>query len=337
MNFPERRHLERMTPERLVYVDLKPDNGGIVLNVSDGGLCFQSVAPVRKHQSFAFSFREHSVATDCVGEVVWTDQSCKFGGMRFTRVSAETRSEIEGIAKSSMPHTEESPAALRPVASDADGAALTGELSTLAVKHASSLQIALLREAHVLPEARIAPARAGSRQWPRMLLAVLVVYALWATVQLYRLSRPGVSQPQAMLQQSTAELTPLVPSMSTETKPRAGVAVQHSKTASRRIVPSAAEPARPLLKAAPFRFEYPTIASGTPSGRVDLKLLISTTGTVQDVKVVAGRAALVDASARAARNWRYRPLELDGQPVEAEAHVRLSFAGPDAVSINFRP
>jgi hypothetical protein len=98
MNVPERRQLQRMTTERLVYIDIKPDNGGIVLNVSDEGLCFQSVAPVQHHQPLAFYF-EQNRSSHAFGEVVWTDETQKFGGLRFSGVTPEARGKIDELLK----------------------------------------------------------------------------------------------------------------------------------------------------------------------------------------------------------------------------------------------
>src|SRR3954465_7422319 len=99
MSVPERRQLERTIPERLVYIDIKPDNGGIVLNVSDTGLCFQSVAPVQHHQSLAISFFEQNQSSHASGEVVWTDRTRKYGGLRFSNVTPEARGKIDELLK----------------------------------------------------------------------------------------------------------------------------------------------------------------------------------------------------------------------------------------------
>ncbi|HVZ16013.1 MAG TPA: PilZ domain-containing protein, partial [Terriglobales bacterium] len=175
MGFRERRHLERLTPERFVYIDLKPDNGGIVLNVSRAGLCVQSVAPVKTHQSFTFSFRDHDAGSHGVGEVVWTDESSKFAGLRFTRVSAEACGEIEQIAKAPplRSNQDSSPeVALVPVGLQD---AVTLSLSSADIERASPLRIALLREAKRLPKRRL------SRWVPRILVIALAIYAIWAS------------------------------------------------------------------------------------------------------------------------------------------------------------
>jgi outer membrane biosynthesis protein TonB len=67
-----------------------------------------------------------------------------------------------------------------------------------------------------------------------------------------------------------------------------------------------------------------------------LRLLIGANGSVQQVKVLTGNRVLAKASTNTVRRWRYRPLEVDGRPVEAEANIAIRFSGDDAVSIDFR-
>jgi len=55
MSTPERRQIPRTTLERLAYLQIEPDNGGIVLNVSNDGLCFHSIAAVEKNGPLRFS------------------------------------------------------------------------------------------------------------------------------------------------------------------------------------------------------------------------------------------------------------------------------------------
>ncbi len=60
MSTPERRQIPRTAMERLAYIDIEPNNGGIVLNVSDEGLCFHSITPVEKNGPLLFSLLEQN-------------------------------------------------------------------------------------------------------------------------------------------------------------------------------------------------------------------------------------------------------------------------------------
>jgi cell division protein FtsN len=91
---PERRQAPRTTLERLAYINLEPDNGGIILNVSEGGLCFRSIAPIEGTGTIHFSLSEHNHSIEADGELAWTDETQKRGGLRFTNVPAEVRKQI---------------------------------------------------------------------------------------------------------------------------------------------------------------------------------------------------------------------------------------------------
>jgi TonB family protein len=73
------------------------------------------------------------------------------------------------------------------------------------------------------------------------------------------------------------------------------------------------------------------------AGKVRLKLVVGTDGSVTGVTVVAGNPILANAAVRSVRHWRYPRTEVGGRAVEAETTVTISFLGPDVVTINFRP
>src|ERR1700739_1306215 len=76
----------------IAYIGMGPENGGLVLDVSDGGLSFHAVAPVRQDETihFLLSLRGHS-RIEGVGEVVWTNEMKKVCGLRFTSLAAGAR------------------------------------------------------------------------------------------------------------------------------------------------------------------------------------------------------------------------------------------------------
>jgi len=105
---PERRQAPRMTPERLAYIDLEPHNGGIILNVSDGGLCFRSIAPVEQTEKIRFWLSDHDHRIEADGELAWIDETQKRGGLRFTNLPVEVRKQIDNwISQPAMPLTAE--------------------------------------------------------------------------------------------------------------------------------------------------------------------------------------------------------------------------------------
>jgi cell division septation protein DedD len=94
MTHQTRRLYPRKTLNPLPYVSLPSDNGGIVLDVSEQGLRFRAVAPVKQLGPIHFSFSAYSYRIDGVADLVWTDRAKKTGGLRFTQLSDEAREQI---------------------------------------------------------------------------------------------------------------------------------------------------------------------------------------------------------------------------------------------------
>ena len=94
MKGPERRQTPRTTVEKFVYINIEPSNGGNVLNVSAGGICFHSIAPVQRDRTITVWFSEHNRRVKIEGELAWMDEARKTGGLRFTSLPAEAREPI---------------------------------------------------------------------------------------------------------------------------------------------------------------------------------------------------------------------------------------------------
>jgi hypothetical protein len=112
ITWPERRQTTRTTLNSVVYINFDSDNGGIVLNVSEGGLCFHSVAPVQREGAIRFWFSEHKQRIEVDGEIAWIDETRKTGGLRFAALSAEGHEQIRNwISQPTMRLTVEKPPA----------------------------------------------------------------------------------------------------------------------------------------------------------------------------------------------------------------------------------
>jgi periplasmic protein TonB len=71
---------------------------------------------------------------------------------------------------------------------------------------------------------------------------------------------------------------------------------------------------------------YPRMAVMTHTeGQVVLRAIISRTGTIENLQVISGSPFLSRAAIEAVRQWRYRPYELSGQPVEVETQIVVNF------------
>jgi hypothetical protein len=88
VNAADRRQTPRTKLVEIAYIGMGPENGGLVLDVSDGGLSFHAVAPVQPAEKIRFllSLRGHS-RIEGAGEVVWTNEMGTVCGLRFTSLS----------------------------------------------------------------------------------------------------------------------------------------------------------------------------------------------------------------------------------------------------------
>jgi hypothetical protein len=110
----ERRLSIRKTPEHLAYISLPSNNGGIVIDVSEGGLGFHAIAPVEADGPIHFRFGIDSTArATAVGELVWKDKAGKTGGLRFTELPDEVRERIRVWAGQSEASVLDTPVAKR--------------------------------------------------------------------------------------------------------------------------------------------------------------------------------------------------------------------------------
>ena len=71
---------------------------------------------------------------------------------------------------------------------------------------------------------------------------------------------------------------------------------------------------------------YPLLArQARIQGAVELRAIISKSGTIENLAVVRGYPMLVPAAINAVRQWRYRPYLLNGEPIEVETEITVNF------------
>jgi len=105
---PDRRRTARISLDGLAYISFEPDNGGIVLDVSEDGLGFHAVAPIHRHDTLSFSFSASGNRVQAEGVLAWTDATHKTGGLRFNALSPEAREQVRiWMGQSSRPFTAE--------------------------------------------------------------------------------------------------------------------------------------------------------------------------------------------------------------------------------------
>ena len=72
--------------------------------------------------------------------------------------------------------------------------------------------------------------------------------------------------------------------------------------------------------------KYPKIALGARiTGAVLIKAIIGKDGDIKELQVVSGHPMLVPAALDAVKQWRYRPYLLNGEPVEVETDITVTF------------
>lgn len=92
-----RRLHARRRFELLTYATFGPENGGILINLSEGGLSFQGVGIVGRDQFIRLNFTLPGMTPhiEATGQVVWSNDSGKGGGLRFLDLTEETRQRVK--------------------------------------------------------------------------------------------------------------------------------------------------------------------------------------------------------------------------------------------------
>jgi periplasmic protein TonB len=71
---------------------------------------------------------------------------------------------------------------------------------------------------------------------------------------------------------------------------------------------------------------YPTLARQIGrAGRVELRAVIATDGTIQSLQVVSGDPLFYQSALEAVRQWRYRPTVLNGEAVEVDTFITVIY------------
>jgi TonB family protein len=88
---PDRRAHPRRSALSLAYVDLGKNNGGILLNISAGGLAIAAAAALHDDRLplMRFQLPQSNVHIEATGQIVWRGESKKEAGVRFVNLSDE--------------------------------------------------------------------------------------------------------------------------------------------------------------------------------------------------------------------------------------------------------
>jgi hypothetical protein len=91
----ERRQSTRKRFENLLYVEVEPGNGGMVLNLSEHGFGFRAVKRVRPKTEVKFAFNlDEKRRIEGRGRLEWSDKEGRVAGVQYTDVSEEFLGEM---------------------------------------------------------------------------------------------------------------------------------------------------------------------------------------------------------------------------------------------------
>jgi len=105
------------------------------------------------------------------------------------------------------------------------------------------------------------------------------------------------------------------------------------------IIPLAAAPALPKLAPKPrvsammdgylmrrVQPDYPFLAKqARVQGPVEMAAVISKQGAIENLQVLSGNPMLIPAALNAVKQWRYRPYILNGDPIEVDTRITVTF------------
>jgi hypothetical protein len=100
MNLDRRNH-PRMKLTRLCCIQIEPDNGGVVLNLSENGLSFQAIAPVYGGWTRFWFLSPPNGRIEAAGNVSWRDGTNRVGGLQFVDLNGDSQKLVsEWLAES---------------------------------------------------------------------------------------------------------------------------------------------------------------------------------------------------------------------------------------------
>jgi len=211
MTGPERRQTPRTTIARHAYINIEPNNGGIVLNVSEGGLCFHSLDAVQRNGTIRFWFTHQNQRIEADGTLAWTDEK-QNGGLRFTSLPEEARKKIHdwmGRPKTLLPTPQVEAVTIQQL----------GSVPTLPGRPADA-RVGAAGFAMVSPDLKVtAPVSGFSRGLATGLMVSAVVVAVFAFnnyrrefgESLIRMGERFAAKPQAQTPTVSAATTPVLP------------------------------------------------------------------------------------------------------------------------------
>lgn len=105
--------------------------------------------------------------------------------------------------------------------------------------------------------------------------------------------------------------------------PRPPQSLTEAQTPKKRLQMTHLDPAMLIHRVEPI---YPVLPKQMGrSGRVELRAIIATDGTIQSLQVVSGDPLFIQSALQAVQQWRYAPAILNGQPVEIDTFITVVY------------
>src|ERR1700733_4911496 len=104
---PNRRLFARQQVRSLAYVELDKGNGGIILNVGEGGMAIQAVMSLSGNElpQLRVQLAHSKKQIQAKGRIAWTGELRKLAGVEFVDLTEETRAQIrEWVALETLAH-----------------------------------------------------------------------------------------------------------------------------------------------------------------------------------------------------------------------------------------
>lgn len=160
---PNRRQHPRRKPDDLTYLNMGPDNGGFLLDVSETGVGFQGIISLQDGQVMDVRFKLPGSKTPmrATAQFVRSGISEKGGGLRFAELPEEGREQIRRwVAGEEL--VQEAPSGPADTVAEANGVAESGWSKTVTDEGTSSLAAELAKVgAEASPETPAEPAQLG--------------------------------------------------------------------------------------------------------------------------------------------------------------------------------
>jgi TonB family protein len=355
----DRRRFLRRRVKSLAYIDLGNDSGGIVLNISEGGLSLHSAVVLSRRPLpfIRFQLPDSSAWVTARADIAWINPSRKQAGIRFSNLPDDARGQIRTWIAST--HAEEAGSDNSLLGRAMKLASLKlGQVSTTSLApppgaddHDHTLRLHFPGRGHASERGR--PSRKEQRIWWSLIAAVgslaILSFALgWVAARgkLNKLPRILAEVTDRVIAHARkAPLTHALPAgavasapsiepapagpLRLTTNPRVTITIKSyvplpdaPRGAAGRL--STLQAGHILYRVDPA---YPAqaLARGV-EGTVQLRASIGANGMVAGISVHSGPPLLAPAAEDAVHAWRYAPTLLNGKAVPTVQDVTLVFS-----------